>query len=95
MAADLVSLVTAKEHLRVISSDHDEDIQQKLDDAEDIVVDYLKKPDHGWTEGTVPPRVRAAILLVLGALFENREGGDPISDAVRSVLWRDRDPALA
>ncbi|GJD41313.1 head-tail connector protein [Methylobacterium bullatum] len=92
----LISLETAKRHLLIDYDDRDEDIQAKAEEATDIVVDYLKRPDHGWTFETVPGRVRAAILLTLGVIYEDREGQvDPLSDAVRSLLHRMRDPALA
>lgn len=93
--AALVTLAEAKTHLRVLADDQDSDITAKALAASDIVIDYIKRPDHGWTDVTVPALVKSAILLVLGALFDDREGGDPISDAVKSILHRLRDPALA
>jgi hypothetical protein len=93
--AALVTLAEAKAHLRVLANDQDTDITMKALAASDIVIDYIKRPAHGWTDTTAPALVKAAILLVLGALFEDREGGDPISDAVKSLLHRYRDPAYA
>lgn len=95
----LVSIDAARRQLNLTEDDMaDADIAanvaDKAEDATAIVIDYLKQPDNGWTVETVPFVVRAAILLVLGALYEGREGGDPISDAVRSLLQRLRDPAL-
>jgi hypothetical protein len=42
----------------------------KTQQAEEIAIDHLKKPDHGWTEATVRMTVQAAILLVLTAMEE-------------------------
>lgn len=52
--------------------------------------------DSGEPTEDVPGEVAAATLLVIGALFEDREGEkDPISTAVRSLLAMRRDPAMA
>jgi len=97
--AALVSLQTAMAHLREDDPAVEIDVQTKLDDAEGVVIDYLKRPSHGWTEETVPGPVRSSILLALGTLYGVREAGaeesDPISPAVVSLLRRLRDPALA
>ncbi len=47
--------------------------------------------------GIVPGEVEAATLLVLGELYEKREAADAdvLSQAVRDLLHRRRDPALA
>ncbi len=98
----LVSIDSAKAHLSIDWFDQDEELALKINDASDIVVDYLKRPDHGWDVETVPGQVRASVLLVLGALWAQREGVgdnaadlDPISPTVVSLLRRMRDPALA
>ncbi|ACL57572.1 head-tail connector protein [Methylobacterium nodulans] len=92
----LVTLEAAKLHLRIDGTDEDALVQDKIEAATDLVLDYLKTPEHGWTAETVPARVKAAILLALGVLYENREGQvDPLTDAVRSLLHRLRDPAIA
>jgi hypothetical protein len=95
----LVSLEQAKARLRIDFDDDDTDAQIMLDQAEGIVIDYLKKADNDWTDETVPFPVSASILLVFGSLWEHREadaeGFDPISPAVVSLLVRQRDPALA
>ncbi len=95
----LVTLAQAKARLRIDFADQDVDAQLALDQAEGIIVDYLKRPAHGWTAETVPYPVGAAILLVFGSLWEHREGDaegfEPISAAVASLLARQRDPALA
>lgn len=97
----LVTLEAAKAHLRLDDADQDQEVATRIGDASDIIIDYLKRPEHGWTEASVPGQVRAAVLLVLGALWVNRDAVgdaadmDPISPAVVSLLRRMRDPALA
>lgn len=104
----LVTLETAKSHLRIEASFtlDDADITRKAAQASAIVIDYLKKPADMWqdTPGDpldVPAVVEAAVLLVLGALYENREGvegaqnAQPLSQAAKDLVHRFRDPALA
>lgn len=104
----LVTLAEAKRHLQIwtdISSPLDEvdlDITAKLDQAESIILDYLKT-EESWDEDTVPGVVKAAVLLQLGELFRFRgddtegpkyEDGQ-LSPTVTNLLRRRRDPALA
>lgn len=103
----LITFAEGKEHLRVDHNVDDADIQRKIDQATNIVLDYLKMRTvpSSWTGGTafsppgdgVPGTVKAATLLVLGELWENREASVAIvlSDAVKSLLHRWRDPAMA
>lgn len=98
--AALVTEDEARRHLRLTESNMDDadmaaDVVMKTEAATEIVIDYIKRPDHEWTDADAPFLIKAAIMLVLGALFDNREGGDPISEAVKSLLHRYRDPALA
>lgn len=76
MAAVLVSLTQAKGHLRITTpalDPGDVDIQLKLDQAEAIILDYIKTPDPLWVDpATVHPNVSAAILLMLARLYEHR-----------------------
>jgi len=119
MAAELITEEEAIGHLRLslvtdgnspetIIDDDYPDLQSKMMQAEDIILDYLKISltsggdyDHDWTDETVPPRIKAAILIMLSALWDNREGeisiGDYLRDdgAIANLLRRSRDPALA
>ncbi len=72
----LVDLGMAKEHLRVYHNEENLAIQDKLDQAEDIVLDYIGLSTPEWDETNVPPRVQAAILYVLGDLWEHRGDDD-------------------
>ena len=97
----LISEATAKSYLR-LSDEEATEVELTLEmfcvQATDIVIDYLKKPDHDWTVDDVPPHIRAAILHVLKRLYDDRgaelEGG-PLPDHIKALLERDRDPALA
>jgi len=105
MAAVLVTLQQAKDHLRITTpalDPGDTDIQAKLDQAEGIIRDYLKsRVDPLWVSpATAPAPVQASILLLVGHLRENRGVADMKSDqalwdAIGRILARLRDPALA
>jgi len=105
MSCALITFSQAKLHLNELGNDRDDDIEEKLSEASDIVMDYLKLSDvpDEWLASTspleyrIPAKVQAATKLVLGEIFENRESttSDPISDAVVRLLHRLRDPALA
>ncbi|MDX0310556.1 phage gp6-like head-tail connector protein [Sinorhizobium meliloti] len=102
----VVTLEQVNLALRLDLVENDEripDINLKIKQAEGAVIGYLKKPDHGWTEATVPGEVSAAILIVIQSLLDEADTGsmlvglgtgDPKSPVV-ALLYRLRDPALA
>lgn len=98
--ATVVTLAQAKTHLRITDTDHDADIQAKVDQADGIIRNYLKSQnDAAWTDETAPKAVQSATLLMVGHLFEHR-GDDMDPDeslwkAIERLLMRYRDPALA
>ena len=92
----LVTLEQVSLALKLDLAEDDErtpDIEWKMKQATEIVVNYLKKPDHGWTVETVPGVVSASIILVIRSLLDDVDA--PISSAVCDLLRRLRDPALA
>lgn len=92
----LATLDDAKARLRIDFVEDDATVEQMLSEATDIVIGYIKKPTHGWTTETVPDRIRSAILLTFGRLYEDREGAESVlNQTIKDLLWRDRDPALA
>lgn len=101
MAAVLVTLAQAKMHLRIDVSTDDVDIQLKLDQAEAIILDYLKdRADPAWVDpATAPLPVTAAILLMTARLYEHRGDAEKedrdLWTALERLLMRFRDPALA
>lgn len=97
MSNDLITLDQAKAQLRLDDSYSDMELEGMITAASAIVVGYLKTDTAAaWTIDTVPSYVQTAVLMVLSTLYQDREGvTDPIGVAVKSILWRDRDPALA
>ncbi len=108
---NLVTFTEAKEHLNV---DHDMDdvkINQQRRQASAVVLDYLKTDIYetafDWVDefgepiaNNIPMEVAAAVLLVLGAAYSNRDGDafrspQLLSQACMDLLWRHRDPAMA
>jgi Phage gp6-like head-tail connector protein len=101
MAAQLVTLATAKAHLRIDVSTDDTDIQLKLDQAEAVILEYLDTSvDAAWVSpATAPGPVTAAILLWLSRLYEHRGDADEADavtwQAIERLLVRSRNAALA
>lgn len=95
MPAALVTLATAKEHLRITDTSSDTDIQLKLDQAEASILAYLDTAaDAAWVSpATAPGNVTAAILILLANLYENRGDDESFgmsgrSDAVWAAITR-------
>lgn len=91
----LITLDQAKADLGVLDDDKNADITLKVEMASDIVMGYIEKDadELGWDAASAPARIRAAVFLVVRGLFFGET--DPLSEAVKAVLRRDRDPALA
>jgi hypothetical protein len=95
----LLTLEDAKVHLRITGTASDVDVQQKLTEAQDAIVDYLSEQvDPVWDATTVPPRILSAIKIYLTHLYENR-GDDEARDtavweAIGRLLARTRMQAL-
>jgi len=102
MAAVLVTLAEAKDHLRITlppGDPGDADLQAKLDEAEAIIRDYVDDDDPAWTPATVPPPIRAAIKLQLAGLVED-PGDDNTTEAdlwlrIKRLLQPYHSPTLA
>lgn len=96
----LVTMARARAHLRMVGATQDEELAAKMEEASAIVLDYVTtEGKDAWTAESVPGVVSSAVLLVLGALWSGRAGAEdapePLSDPVRNLLRRHRDPALA
>jgi len=95
----IIDLEKAKGQLDLIGSDNDDRVKIALDAAVAIVLDYLKVPLETYLDDStgvydVPVIVGSAILLCVESLFTDPQA-DPLTTAVRSILLRSRDPALA
>jgi len=107
MAAQLITLESAKAQLKITGTDRDAEVLELMAQAEDVILRVCKpeltgepRPDWPWTLATVPPSVQAAILLQLVGLDHNR--GDDLGDraerlelAIDRLLAPLRDKALA
>lgn len=101
----LVTLQAAKDHLSIVDEDHNSLVQKKIDDASAIVLDYCNSTAYWraitatWTQVTVPGHVRAAVLLWITHLYENRgddmKADDALWAATKRLLDRTHDPVLA
>lgn len=85
----LVSLEQAKLHLRADTGDGDSDILLKIQAASAIVLNYIKHDGAEFIDSSgqvitdssgnpigVPADIQAAVLLMLGYLYKDRDG-DP------------------
>lgn len=100
----LITLDQAKGQIQITHDQDDTKIAEKLNEASAIVLDYLKKPGNCWQDNSGRPRsvpylIQSAVKLVTAALYENADGNEnapqPLSQAVKDILARHRDPALA
>lgn len=66
----MIDLAAAKQHLRVVGTDEDALIQRCIDAATLNVHKYC-----GGDLLPVSPTIDAAILLIVGELYESRESG--------------------
>lgn len=81
----MISIATAKQHLRVDGSDEDALIQLYVEAATHAACDYLGRKvyadqqsldadlDAGEYAMVITPAIWAAVLLILGDLYANRE----------------------
>lgn len=106
-----ITLDVAKQHLRILleNTEFDAEIQRKLDQANAIVLDYIKKPEGKQADGTTLSDLQltilmAATMMVLSKLYDDRNIGEEndenvalgyLTPQVTAILHRLRDPALA
>lgn len=69
----LIPLEEIKLHLRVDHDDEDELIQRKYDAALDYAKNYCGRDIPFDGDDDLNPSIRAAILLIIGDLYANRE----------------------
>jgi len=95
--ANVVTLSEAKAHLRVTDTSEDTIIQTYMEAAVEQVRNFLNQdiPGEGDSPSAVPFSIKAAVLLIIGGLFENRESiilGQTVQDnpAVMNLLYPHR-----
>ena len=110
----LVSLAQASLHLRRDTDDDDTDLILKIHAASGAVINYLKdgatfldSADEVDTDSFsepigVPFEVQAAVLLLVGMFYLDRDGSEPdlwergyLPKAITALLYPLRDPAMA
>lgn len=94
----IVTLDIIKQEVGRLDDFHDDMLTRKVDEAEAIVIDYLKVAATTYqdTDGNndFPPVIASSVIAVARTLYEKPED-DPLSDGVKNILHRLRDPALA
>jgi phosphate uptake regulator len=114
----LITLDQGKAHLRVTHDAEDTDIEAQIHAASALVINYLKDAADTFLDSSgevvtdssdlpvVPYEVQAAVKLMLGDLYKNREpkpddvvdgqyGYGYLPRAVVALLYNLRDPTLA
>lgn len=90
--------------LDLVSGDpRESDILLKIDQATDIVLDYIKAAYSCWTPENAPPRVTAAVMLIIKSLYDDAATAkmlsglacSDVSNPVVGLLYSLRDPTLA
>lgn len=94
----IVTLDIMQEEIGRLDDYHAALISRKITDAEAIVIDYIKAESDAYENddevNDFPQVIAAAVIQVCKNLYE-RPDEDPISEGVKNLLYRQRDPALA
>jgi Phage gp6-like head-tail connector protein len=97
----LLTVAEAKAlHLRIQNAAHDDDIQEKLETAQEAILRYLTTAvDPAWDATTVPKDVKHAILLLTAHYYtfrgDDANGDTAIWQEIANLLGMHRDPTLA
>lgn len=111
MKINLVTLQDARDQVNLDQDLDDRTLERLRTQASGVILDYIKDDvdvfdtafnwvdDFGEPTDNVPSQVATAVYLVIGALYENRDGDvfrapQIISQSVIDVLMRTRTPAL-
>lgn len=91
----VISLDEAVDHLRLGSAVPDlADVQRKADEATDIALAFVTDTAKAtWNQETCPPKVKAAVKLILANLYDGVD--EPFSLSAQNLLWPHRTPTLA
>lgn len=99
----LVTLEAVKRRQRIWHDDDDADLEIMIEQASDIILNYIGKSETEWTDTTAPPLIQAAILYQVGVMWADRGTSDPIyapadgylDRRITSILHRYRKPVMA
>jgi hypothetical protein len=98
----LIPLTAAKRHLKIPAEEtrDDAELTAVVEEASDVILVYLKRAVDApvWDETTTPPRIQAAVKLMLGYLWTARDDQAEAERTWKAITWlleRDRDPAFA
>jgi hypothetical protein len=93
----ILDIEAVKQDLRVDIDDDDDRIVRLMDAAVAIVLDYLKVDSDEYEnedgDNDFPDIVYLSITRVIQALYDTPDK-DPLTEAVKSMLHRMRDPAF-
>lgn len=95
--AEIITLSEAKSHLRVTSNDEDTLISLFVKSATAEIENYINRdiPVVTGTTATYPAPIKAAALLLVSDLFENRDGASDKeliqNPAIQRLLYPYRD----
>ena len=85
-----VTLDEVKARLRIDAGDDDATLTSLIDEASSAVADYMK-----YVDGDVPPRVKAATIMLVGILYNKPDSdsdglfeGGSLPGPVRALLSR-------
>ena len=72
---EVVTLQQAKDHLRIVHSADDSLVQLYMDAAAESIENFLNRdiPGSAAPVPEIPAPIKAAALLIIGDLYENRE----------------------
>lgn len=94
--SELVGVPELKQRLGFDFSHDDTALGLILTEAQDHVLKYVEAGEDLWSDTTVPPRIKSAIILVAARLYANRDDdGEILTPAVKGLLRRDRKPVVA
>lgn len=91
--ASSVTITEVKAHLRITSNVEDALLQLYMDAANDRIENYINRPipDNTDSPPTAPAAIKAAALLIISDMYENREGAGEKeikeNPALKSLLY--------
>lgn len=84
MPASIVNVAEAKAHLRIDYADDDEQLEAWIQAATEFInnetgIDWANRTDNNGDPLPVPHLIRAAVLMLVGHFYGNREATSPLT----------------